>query len=387
MSGARICYIVPGFCADENDWCIPVLRNFIERMARRHNVVIYTPHYPFKRSTYRAFGATVHCLSNRKESGARRLMLWEELRRRITWDHAAAPFDLVHAFWATESGYLATAIARSLGIPSIVSIGGGELAKFPLEGYGSQLSALQRHFVRRSFMRARAITAGSAWVANKVPVRYHAKLHTIPLGVDITRFGQGELRRGEDSRRLLAASSFIKLKDYPTLLRAFAIAREHRQELELEIAGDGVERPAIERLLRELRIDDRVRLLGNVPHDEMPGLYRGADLFLHSSLYESQGMAILEALATGLPVVASNVGIAAELPPELVYRFEPRDAEGMADAILRSIATNAHSRAAINDGPSLVRERYSVESQCAIFDGLYHELMTRNSEVRIQNSE
>jgi glycosyltransferase involved in cell wall biosynthesis len=367
----RICYVVPGFCADEDDWCIPVLRNVIAQMAARHDVVVYTPHYPFRRSTYHAFGATVHCLSDRKERGMRRILLWEELRRRIDHDHARRPFDIIHAFWASEPGFLATAIARRLGIPSIVSIGGGELAEFPKENYGSQLSAVQRFFVRNAFARAGIITAGSRWVARKVPEEFQQKVREIPLGVETRLFTAGRERRGA---HLLAVSSFIALKDYPTLLRAVAMARKAVPSITLDIAGDGVERPLVERMIGELRLADCTRLLGECRHEMMPEIYRSASLLLHSSLYESQGMVILEALATGLPVVASNVGIAAELPDDLLCRFEPRDADAMAAAIVRSLSSADHKRAPFTEGPALIRERYSVEGQCGIFERLYEEM-------------
>lgn len=340
-------------------------------MARDRDTVVYTPHYPFRRSSYRVADVTVHCLSNRRERGARRLLVWRELARCIAADHARKPFALIHSFWATESGFLGTMMARRLGIPSIVSIGGGELARQPHENYGAQLHAVQRMFVRRSFHHASIITAGSRWVAAKVPEEYRKKLVVMPLGVDTDMFHPGELRKG---LRLLASASLIALKDYPTILRAVAGARRHLPGITLAIAGDGVERARLERLTDELHLRDAVTFLGHVPHDTMPALYHSADLFLHGSLYESQCMVVLEALATGLPVAASDVGVAAELPESVVKRFRPGDAAGLASEIINSLVSCAHARAAHAHGPELVHNYYSVERASAMAAGLYRRL-------------
>ncbi len=371
-SGSRVCYVVPGFCADESDWCIPVLRNVIAEMARRMRVSVYTPHYPYRRSSYRAFGADVHCFSDRKERGTRRLAVWRRLIDAVERDHAVAPFSVVHAFWANETGMLAVRIARRLGIPCVVTIGGGELARFPAERYGSRLSLVQSALVRHAFVGADVITAGSAWVAALAPNRFAGKLRVLPLGVDVEMFRAGPVRTG---RRLLAASSMIALKDHGTLLRAFALARAEMPDLGLTIAGDGVERRAIEAHVRSLELERCVEFLGDVPHGSMPALFAGHDRLVHASLYESQGMVALEALATGLPPIVSNVGIAAELPPDLVYRFEPRDADALAGVIVASLATSEHAARVAADGPPLVARRYSVAGTADAFEDLYRSLM------------
>ena len=95
----------------------------------------------------------------------------------------------------------------------------------------------------------------------------------------------------------------------------------------------------------------------------MPNLYRTHDLFLHSSLYEAQGMAILEALRTGMPVVSTNVGIVPSLPEELVYRVDPGNAEKMAEEILRSLKDSHHKEKSIPSGTDVDRRRSLTQSR------------------------
>jgi glycosyltransferase involved in cell wall biosynthesis len=369
----RIAYIVPGFSATENDTAIPVLRSLMREMSGYLEPVVYTLHYPQSVESYTIHGVPVHPLGGKEGRGLGRAMLWGRLRKKIRQHHAKAPYDLIHAFWATEAGVLANHIAKGLRIPSVVSIAGGELARLEGQGYGAQLRPLHRRVVRHAFAGANAITAGSPWVSHLVPERFQGKLATIPLGVDPLDFPQGPLR---GQRRLLAVASVIPLKDYPTLLRGFAIAARSVPEIELDIVGyqDGAEMKGLHRLMGELGLEGRVRFHGQIPYDRIPATFRDHDLLAHSSLYEAEGMVILEALATGMPVVASDVGIAASLPEDLVYRFLPGDADGLARQIVRSLASGEHAERALARGPVVVDEEYTMEQTAEMFIELYEGL-------------
>jgi 1,2-diacylglycerol 3-alpha-glucosyltransferase len=144
--------------------------------------------------------------------------------------------------------------------------------------------------------------------------------------------------------------------------------------LRLDLAGDGVERPALEALVDRLGLGDVVRFLGNVSYDEMPRLFADHDLFVHASLHEAQGMVMLEALATGLPVIASDTGIAHSLPESLLYRFTPGNPRELAGAIVRSLSDTRHAAAAADAGPALIRSEYALEIVRQRFIELYRSL-------------
>jgi len=369
----RIAYVFPGFCADESDWCIPVFANLIREMVRHGEITVYPLHYPFRPISYDVFGATVHGLSRRKRRGIGRLRLWRDFWQRVSHDHRQAPFDLIHGFWATETGFLAAHAARRLGIPSVVSIAGGEFARLEGIDYGAARSPIHRRIVHNCLQTATAVTAGSEWLARLAPDSIRSKLTTLPFGVDPAMFASAPTRRS--GRRLLAASSLSELKDYPTLLQGIALARRTVPDLCLEIAGAGVEMEHLRMITHELGLEEAVRFNGFVSYEDMPTAYRSADVLLHSSLYEAQGMVILEALATGLPVVASNVGIAADLPEDLVYRFTPGDPRSLAGALLRSIATTEHAERVAATGPGLIHSAYSVHAATATLLELYRKIL------------
>jgi glycosyltransferase involved in cell wall biosynthesis len=95
-------------------------------------------------------------------------------------------------------------------------------------------------------------------------------------------------------------------KDHPTLLRAAARLRASQANLHWAIAGEGAERPALERLRAELGLDDRVHLLGHL--DEPARLIAEADCFVMSSRDEGLGTSVLEAMALGIPVASTSAG-------------------------------------------------------------------------------
>jgi glycosyltransferase involved in cell wall biosynthesis len=350
-----------------------VITSFIRTMSHAADVVIYTA-WPYTRRSYSLHGAQVHTLSDGEPRGLGRVALWGEYRRRIRADHAERPFDLLHGFWATEPGYLATRIATGLGIPSVVSLAGGELAALRAVRYGAQLHPWRRHMVAHALRRATVITAGSEWLAAMVPPALRPKLEVIPLGVDTAMFTPAPERPGTT---LLAAGSLIALKDYPTLLEAIRIAHDRIPGLRLDIAGDGVERAALEELTGRLGLRDVVRFIGNIPYDRMPGIFASHDLLVHASLHEAQGMVLLEALAAGMPVVASDVGIARSVPGDLLYRFSPGDAAAMAEAIIRSLGDRTHASMAARCGPELIGESYSLEIVRDRFLDLYTKIAAK----------
>lgn len=369
----RIAFILSGFSADDHDPCIPAIRNVVRAIARHAEVVVYPLQYPFRRGIWQAAGAAVHGLSNRKPHGLGRLMLWQRLRRQIAADHAIRPFQVVHGFWITEPGFLATRVARRLGIPSVASVAGGEFADFPQFGYGTQRTQRGKLIVAETLRRATAVTAGSGWVAALAPPPHRSRIRTMPLGVELDLFPQAPMRHGN---RVLIASSMIPLKDYPTMLRAVAIARARLPELQLEIAGAGTEMERIRKLTFDVGIADSTNFLGFVPYDDMPSVFRRCDLLLHGSHYEAQGMVVLEALATGMPAVATSVGIAAELPPSLVYQVPPGNPEAMAAALVHSLSSATHACQAVENGPALIRDRFAADQIGGDFLDMYKEVIT-----------
>jgi glycosyltransferase involved in cell wall biosynthesis len=116
-------------------------------------------------------------------------------------------------------------------------------------------------------------------------------------------------RHDRATPRLIAVGRLKAPKDFLTLIRAFAALPEG--SFEALIVGDGPDRGAVEDEIRRLRLEERVRLVGE--RSDVPALLADSDLFVLSSRSEGLPVSVLEAMAAGLPVVASRVGGLAEL--------------------------------------------------------------------------
>ena len=108
---------------------------------------------------------------------------------------------------------------------------------------------------------------------------------------------------------LLAVGNLIALKRHALIIEALA----DLPEIDLAIAGDGPERPRIEALARQLGLADRVRLLGRLPQERLPGIYGAADLLVHPSVREGWPNVLLESMACGTPVLATNFDSVGEI--------------------------------------------------------------------------
>ncbi len=371
----RVGLITPGFSAGDDDWCIPALLDLVRALSCRHEVEVFAVRYPPVAGTYDAGGATVHAFAGRESAGLGRLGLVRRVERAIVARHREAPFDVLHGLWADEPGYIATAAARRLGVPSVVSVLGGELVELPDIGYGGRRSRFNRWLAGRALVSAERVTVGSAFLGGIVsgPVD-PSRLVQLPLGIDPGRFHPSVAPVALDGDpAVLAVGSLVPVKDHRTLLRAVAHASVRLPDLHLHLAGDGPEREALMLAARDLGIARRVTFHGTLAHDRLPSYYRAATVCVLSSRYESQSMVLLEAAACGTATVGTAVGLLPELlDPDLLAA--PGDAEGLSRAIA-ALSSDAGRRSAVEDRlRGIVVERYTVDRSASDLERLYDGL-------------
>ena len=164
-----------------------------------------------------------------------------------------------------------------------------------------------------------------------------AKITVAEPGVDPMRRAQGGM---SERLQLLAVGSIVPRKGYDVLIEALATLAD--RDWALTIAGADDRAPQATALLRKLinahRLSERVILRGAVSEDELAALYDRADLFVMSSRYEGYGMALAEAMACGLPIVATTGGAAAETVPDGAgLKVAPDNAPALAAAIAQAL--------------------------------------------------
>jgi glycosyltransferase involved in cell wall biosynthesis len=326
--------VVPGFSADAADWCIPALRHFARGLASHADVRVLAVRYPYRADRYALDGAEVIALGGADRRGVGVLSVWRRTLSTLASEHRRRPFDVLHAFWATESGLLTALAGRLLRVPTLVSLAGGELVALPDIGYGDQRSAWERLKIRAALRLASAVSAGSTYLRRIAERHVGRQIQQLPLGVDVDLFRTTDTAPA--TPRLLHVGTLTPVKDQHTLLAAFAELRQRRPGVSLDIVGDGPLRAELTRAAHNLGIDQAVHFVGERDHAQLVPLYQAAQAFVLSSRHEAQCMVALEAASCGLPVVGTRVGVVPELAPRAAVPVA--DARALADALDVSLA-------------------------------------------------
>jgi glycosyltransferase involved in cell wall biosynthesis len=195
----------------------------------------------------------------------------------------------------------------------------------------------------------------------------------VPNGVELERFtGNGEPR----ARRILFVGRLAAQKRPDLAVEIIRRVRADHPDAELWVVGDGPQRADVERLVSSAGLDGAVRLLGGARRD-LPGLLRESACLLLPSDYESCPYAVLEAMAAGVPVVATRVGGVPDLLDDGVEGLlvPARQPEAAAAAVGRILADSKLARTMGEAGRTRARERYSLERMVADTMTVYEELL------------
>jgi glycosyltransferase involved in cell wall biosynthesis len=207
------------------------------------------------------------------------------------------------------------------------------------------------------------------------------RIQVIPNGINLSRFADLERQRETSRGRfglarreigIVSVANLIPYKGHADLIQAFALAREERPELRLFLVGQdrGIHQALVEEA-RRLNVAESVRLLGQ--QTDIPGILAGMDVGVIASHEEGFSNALLEKLAAGLPVVATDVGGNPEALDgmrgcALAQPKQPRDlARALLDVVRRLPEPDAERRAR----RELIRKRYSVEAMVSSYEQLY----------------
>lgn len=222
---------------------------------------------------------------------------------RLLLLHRRHRFDVVHCHAAYPQAYVARTLRRLCGVPYVVRPHGADV----LPGDPIRASPRLERRMRAALVAADAVIAQGESLREVIAALgvAPARLVTINNGVDVAAFAAAT---PFDHPRpyALGMGSLVPHKGFDLIVRAWAAAAA--PSLDLLVAGDGPERAALERLAGELGLAGRVRFLGPVLGRDKVSLLRSAAFFVCPSRREPYSNAILEAMAAGLPVVATAVG-------------------------------------------------------------------------------
>jgi teichuronic acid biosynthesis glycosyltransferase TuaC len=294
-----------------------------------------------------------------------RLLAWAALPAIKAAIKAQGGADIIDAHYLYPDGVAAAIIGNALGLPVVMTARGTDVSLIPRY-------PVPRRMIQRACQRAAAVITVSAALKEGLVGMGVDPDHVTVLrnGVDLKLFRpmdrQATRRRlGLDGPTLISVGHLIERKGHHLIVEAMPSL----PGFTLLIAGEGPERAHLERLIAELNLGDRVRLLGARPHAELPELYGAADALVLASSREGWANVLLEAMACGTPAIASPIWGNPEVvaKPEAGIIMTERSANGVADAVLALFGSRKPTREATRAYASAFSWDATTQGQIDLF--------------------
>jgi len=233
--------------------------------------------------------------------------------------------------------------------------------------------------IRSAVRRGAHVHAVSSFVAQEVVDEYGidgARVHVVPNGVDPVHHGRADngQRTAGGPRYILAIGTIEPRKDHPLLVAAFDALAASDAELRLVIVGqDGWGAEAFTAAVARAQHRDRIVRTGFVDDEARADLLAGASVFAYPSRYAGFGLPPLEAMAAGVPVVATRAGALPETLGTAALFVDPGDVDGLAGALDRALTDTTLRERLVADGHQRARA-YSWDATADAVAGLYAQL-------------
>ncbi|MBN1425005.1 glycosyltransferase [Candidatus Fermentibacteria bacterium] len=294
------------------------------------------------------------------------------------------PWDLVHAHWIVPQGFFAALHCRRRGIPLILTAHAGDVF--------AMTHPLIRPFGTHALRRAVSCTVNSNATVEAV-LRLYAgsQVNLVPMGVDLSLFHPGvpdeEIvhRHGLRGKTVLGVGRFAEKKGFTHLIAAAHILAKEWPDFRLLLVGFGPEEPMLRRQVAELGLSSVVVFAGRVAQTDLARYYRTCQAFalpsvvLPSGDTEGQGVVLLEAMSSCLPVVASAVGGITDIVQDGLNGIlvPPADPPSLANAVRRILEDDEVARRVATQGLESIRTRFSWARIADRFAQLYTESIRR----------
>ncbi len=279
---------------------------------------------------------------------------------------AGARFDLIDAHYFYPDGVAAARLGRAFGLPVVITGRGTDLNLIPRK------SAIARRMIRSAAEDADGLIVVAEALKRRladlgVP---ESRIAVLRNGVDLDLFRPmdrkaARARLGLEGPLVVSVGNLVPLKGHDLVIEALRDLPDFR----LAIAGSGPEERALRSLAERLGVAARVRFLGALAHEALPALYAAADALVLASSREGWPNVLMEAMACGVPVVATRVGGAPEIvaDPAAGRLVETRSAEAIADGV-RALLAAPPARDATRSYAERFGWEETTQGQIALFE-------------------
>ena len=259
-------------------------------------------------------------------------------------------YDLVHAFFGLPTGWLCYRTANRL--PYIISLRGSDVP-----GGHARLQfeyKLLGPLLKRIWADASVLVACSEGLKNRA-LRFlpSANIDIIPNGIDLDKFHPASSRELSGELKLLTVGRLSVTKRFEMLVEAVEILSKQGKNVRLTISGGGGLLDELKNLVEQKKLTDIINLAGRIESEKMPDVYRQHDIFVSASMQEGMSNAMLEAMASGLPIITTKC----EGVEELISGNGVVVGTDSAEALAEAINNLAENKQAYNAMCALARRR------------------------------
>ncbi len=284
----KICFIADGRSIHTQRW--------VEYFARHHEVHLIT---------YDPMNTTIEGVTEHVVGSSTQNLYWSFWPRHLKIMRLIRQInpDLIHAHFITKYGFHLPFLPGKI---TIVSAWGDDILILPKK------SRIIRAFTQHVLNHATLIYAVSRDIQRHIAEDFGIspeKTAYMPFGIDTETFKPRSIAEDEKEDLVLFSNrGFYPVYNIETLIRGFSIAHEENPDLRLVLKGEGPEKERMQGLVHSLELEDVVTFRGKTGYSDVPQDYRAADIFITTSVSDGTPVSLLEAMASGLPCIATAVG-------------------------------------------------------------------------------
>ena len=279
-------------------------------------------------------------------------------------------YDLVHAFFGFPTAYLCLRSANKL--PYIISLRGSDVPGYNIR-LGLDYKLLSGLF-RRIWYSAAAVVANSQGLQSLASqFAPDLDIKVIHNGIDTEKFHPSKEKNLTKPIQLLTVCRLISRKRIDLLIKAVAGAKQQGLDVCFNIAGEGNLTKPLKQLTIQLGIENNVNFLGRVEPEKMPDIYSNNDIFIMASQHEGMSNAMLEAMASGLPIITTRCEGVEELITDNGIIVDEATDESLADAII-TLAENKEKLELFSAAAKKQAQKFSWKTTADKYIKLYAQV-------------
>lgn len=266
---------------------------------------------------------------------------------RFFIEYKKAKPALIHSIWGHPSGIAGAVLKKIFHIPLIIHLQGGDSTYIPEIRYGVFLSPFKSKLLRWAYQKADILIALTEFHKHKLQETEIQKVpYIIPFGVDTDIFSFRE-KNIDQPYKLLHIASINKVKSPETILTAFSKILS-TCDAHLTIIGEDTLNGELQKLSQDLNLNKKITFTGLLKRDEIIPYLQESHVLMHASLFESQAIVVNEALACGLVVCGTEVGLISDLASTCTLATPIRDSDALAHSVV-TILSNPDKYAELSE--------------------------------------